>query len=41
MGQVVSEFTTENTSATAAASTDRTTYQTSDRLGTAVLIMDL
>jgi RHS repeat-associated protein len=40
MGVLVSEFTTQNTGATAAASTDRTRYQTSDRLGTAVLIMD-
>ena len=39
MGVLVSEFSTTNTGATAAASTDRTTYQTSDKLGTAVLIM--
>ena len=39
VGVLVSEFSTTNTGATAAASTDRTTYQTSDKLGTAVLIM--
>ena len=39
MGVLVSEFSTTNTGATAAASTDRTTYQTSDKLGTAVLLM--
>ena len=39
VGVLVSEFSTSNTGATAAASTDRTTYQTSDKLGTAVLLM--
>ena len=39
MGVLVSEFSTTNTGATGAASTDRTTYQTSDKLGTAVLLM--
>ena len=39
MGVLVSEFSTTNTGATGAASTDRTTYQTSDKLGTAVLFM--
>ena len=36
---LVSEFSTTNTGAIGAASTDRTTYQTSDKLGTAVLLM--
>ena len=39
MGMLVSEFSTTNTGATGAASTDRTTYQTSDKLGSAVLLM--
>ena len=39
MGMLVSEFSTSNSGATGAASTDRTTYQTSDKLGTAVLLM--
>ena len=39
VGVLVSEFSTSNTGATAAASTDRTTYQASDKLGTAVLLM--
>ena len=39
VGVLVSEFSTTNTGATGAASTDRTTYQTSDKLGTAVLLM--
>ena len=38
-GVLVSEFSTTTTGATGAASTDRTTYQTSDKLGTAVLLM--
>ena len=40
LGVLVSEFTTTNSGATGAASTDRTTYQTADRLGTAVSIME-
>ena len=36
---LLSEFSTTNTGATGAASTDRTTYQASDKLGTAVLLM--
>ena len=39
VGVLVSEFSTTNTSATGAASTDQTTYQTSDKPGTAVLLM--
>ena len=39
VGMLVSEFSTTNTGATGAASTDRTTYQTSDKLATAVLLM--
>ena len=39
MGLLVSEFSTTNTGAAGAASTDRTTYQTSDKLGTAVFLM--
>jgi RHS repeat-associated protein len=34
------EFTTTNTGATQAASTDRATYRTSDKLGSAVLIVN-
>src|SRR3990170_715641 len=39
-GGLLCEFTTTSTGATQAASTDRTTYRTSDRLGSAVLIMN-
>jgi RHS repeat-associated protein len=39
-GMLLCEFTTTNTGATQAASTDRTTYRTSDKLGSAVLIMN-
>ncbi len=40
VGGLLCEFTTTNTGATQAASTDRTTYRTSDKLGSAVLIMN-
>lgn len=39
VGGLLCEFTTTNTGATAAASTDKTFYQTSDKLGSAVLLM--
>ena len=39
VGVLVSELSTTNTGATGAASTDQTTYQTSDKPGTAVLLM--
>jgi hypothetical protein len=39
VGGLLSEFTTANTGATQAASTDRETYRTSDKLGSAVLII--
>jgi RHS repeat-associated protein len=40
VGGLLCEFTTTNTGATQAASTDRTTYRTSDKLGSAVLIIN-
>jgi RHS repeat-associated protein len=40
VGGLLCEFTTANTGATQAASTDRATYRTSDKLGSAVLIID-
>jgi RHS repeat-associated protein len=40
VGGLLSEFTITNTGATQAASTDRATYRTSDKLGSAVLIMN-
>ena len=40
LGVLVSEFTTTNTGATASSSSDRTTYQTADSLGTTVIIME-
>ncbi|MBI4473448.1 MAG: RHS repeat-associated core domain-containing protein, partial [Acidobacteria bacterium] len=39
-GGLLCEFTTTNTGAIQAASTDRTTYRTSDKLGSAVLILN-
>jgi len=39
VGGLLCEFTTTNTGATQASSTNRTTYRTSDKLGTAVLLI--
>jgi hypothetical protein len=41
VGGLLCEFSTTNTGATQAASTDTTTYRTSDKLGSAVLIMNV